>query len=302
MQVHVHAQRAQLRVSGRGECPVRARVRLLRAVAAHQLPAEAHTHLGELGEPRDADGIDQVLARVGAGRVERKLGSCEDNRLAEARKQKRHGAGGVGERVCAVNDDEAVVVLATGIEGTRDEQPLVGSNSARVQVEEDLALDVSEARDLRHGFHDVREHFPGLQASVVLTAGSLLQVRRRLVVRHLEGAPRVHAQRAARVQQQHLGQARARRVLVVHDVRLRRRRRHHLVRHDLGDGGAELLARDVLHADGIEAHLLEHAHAAVRRRVQLLARARRHRVAVALAHARRAAAPRPTPPAGSRRG
>eukprot|EP00958_Prasinococcus_capsulatus_P005628 scaffold546_cov352-Prasinococcus_capsulatus_cf.AAC.8 len=95
-----------------------------------------HTHLGELGEPRDADGIDQVLARVGAGRVERKLGSsppnrphvqlaraqkartwrlrgvpCEDNRLAEARKQKRHGAGGVGERVCAVNDDEAVVVL-----------------------------------------------------------------------------------------------------------------------------------------------------------------------------------------------
>eukprot|EP00958_Prasinococcus_capsulatus_P005627 scaffold546_cov352-Prasinococcus_capsulatus_cf.AAC.7 len=202
-------------------------------------------------------------------------------------------------------------------------------------------------------------------------AACLLQVRRRLVVRHLEGAPRVHAQRAARVQQQHLrraarrhaapstrgaargapwagacsaracssrraastasstppcpprscgghkqrssrslGSPRPRRELrPARSANVRRARcrcaaseRGGARRGVLGDGGAELLARDVLHADGIEAHLLEHAHAAVRRRVQLLARARRHRVAVALAHARRAAAPRPTPPAGSRRG
>lgn len=103
------------------------------AVAAVQLVAEEEADFRNDKGARDDERAEQVVDGVGLERKDGRLRAREDDRLAQVGQHEGQGRGRVGERVGAVEDDEAVEEVVVFLDGGGHGGPVGGGDVARVE-------------------------------------------------------------------------------------------------------------------------------------------------------------------------
>ena len=161
------------RVVGRLEGVETRGVDLDAAVAAEQLRIEADAHFRHHRPPvrilgrGDLHGGDEVLLAVRAGLPDGQLAAREDDRLAQVLEHEAQGGGGVGHRVRAVQDHEAVVVVVAVADQRGEGLPEGGLDVGGVDDRvEGIGIDLEgELAQLGHFLEDAAE-VEGLQGAV----------------------------------------------------------------------------------------------------------------------------------------
>ncbi len=141
--VDAQAELGEGRARRRAERAHPPRVDLGGAAAAEEPRVEGDADLGD-AQRGEVAGVDEVGAGVRAHVPERALRAGERDGAVEARQEERERAGGVRHGVGAVYDDEAVVVGQRLVHRGGELDPVVRLHVARVEVEEDLRLDVGD--------------------------------------------------------------------------------------------------------------------------------------------------------------
>ena len=129
---------------------------------------ERDIHAVELVEAGGREGGQQVDARVGQRVVDRKLRAGEDNGLGEVFKEERKRRGSVGHRVCAVQNDEAIVLIIVSRDDAHELCPFLGGHVAGIYGWGEL-IDINVGLDqleLRHGVYKMVE-IKGFQSACV---------------------------------------------------------------------------------------------------------------------------------------
>ena len=123
-------------------------VALHRASATEDARGEGDAHLGH-GQGGCEDGVDEVLAGVGAHLDQGALRAGEDDGPGERPEHEGEGAGAVRHRVGAVDDDDAGEGLRDEglVDGAGEVDPVGGLHVARVEVAEDARRDVRGASE-----------------------------------------------------------------------------------------------------------------------------------------------------------
>lgn len=103
------------------------------AVAAVQLVAEEEADFGDHKGARYDERAEQVVDGVGLERKDGRLRAREDDGLAQVGQHKGQGGRRVGERVCAVEDDEAVEEVVVFLDGGGHGGPVGGGDVAGVE-------------------------------------------------------------------------------------------------------------------------------------------------------------------------
>ena len=120
---------------------------------------------------RRAESIQQVARGVRTVRADRAHRAGQHDRAVDIRQEMVQQRRRVGERVRAVSEDEAVVLLAARPDRARHLQPLGGGHVGRVELHQVEHLGAAEARQLRQGGEQRRAVQHGDEAGLGLPAG-----------------------------------------------------------------------------------------------------------------------------------
>ena len=96
------------------------------------------------------EGVAQVLARVGVLVEDRLLRASDDNGLGVVLDEVRERGGGIGHRVRAVREDEAVIRIVVRAHARRHLQPVAAVDVRAVAVHELHGVDAAQLLELRH--------------------------------------------------------------------------------------------------------------------------------------------------------
>lgn len=94
---------------------------------------EEEPDLGDDVRPRDDEAAEQVVHGVGLQRKDGGLRAGQDDGLAEVAHHEGERGGGVGERVCAVEDDEAVEQVVVLLDAEGHARPVGGGDGRAVE-------------------------------------------------------------------------------------------------------------------------------------------------------------------------
>ena len=112
---------------------------------------------------------DQVFASIGAKHADRNLATGKDNGLGEILEHEAQGRGGVGHRIGAMQDDEAIVAVVIFADQLGQRHPMVG-------------LDIRRVDDGIHGLH-LQVHLQAFQRGKLLVDSAKIERDERAGVR-----------------------------------------------------------------------------------------------------------------------
>ena len=117
------------------------------------------------------DAVPQVHLGIGAVGVDGHLGAGDDDGLSGILDHVTQGGRGVGHGIGAVGDDEAVVVVVVGLNGTDDLRPDLRRHIGGVDVAHLLHVNVAVALHSGHILQNLRRRQCRLQAVLGLLGG-----------------------------------------------------------------------------------------------------------------------------------
>ena len=91
----------------------------------------------------------EIGSGVGTFRVYGPLGACEHDRLPGMLYQIRESRSRIGQGICSVTDDEAIIAAVLFFNGLREDQPMLGADVGAVQIQKLHGVYLAEAAGLR---------------------------------------------------------------------------------------------------------------------------------------------------------